>query len=518
MGTPAHDAARRPAPRVDIVIPSFNGRGLLQRCLAHLARQTYAHRVIVVDNHSGDASAAMVRERFPDALVIENRRNLGFAAGCNVGLRRALAAGADYLALLNQDTEPTPTWLAALVEAAEADLRIGAVASRMLFATHPTLLNSTGLELNQNGQGWDRGFGRTDDPFWQTAAEVVGASGGAMLLRASALRAVGLLDPRYFAYYEDLDLSLRLREAGYRIVYAPAAAVLHRSWHVLGVTSTRREVLLRSNRWRLFLKHFPLRPQPWAMPAAILRRVLGRWRARGRATVPSELRVGARIARGLCSLIRYRAARALRGASRDPWWCFVLPPSVAPPTWTLQADYHVLDGDAAATTARLLMGVNDVALGAGWSPLTRPGPAVAMATDPALRRIDQVATCFLRVAHPGPHVVQLHVKRPADGGAAPRLTVRCNGALAGSVRLAPGAGETAWLTAQFPVDLRRETATIELRVEPSLGRDPSPAIADAGVGINEVSLLSADSPLLRASLQDEGTGGGGQDRSTVGGG
>lgn len=493
MGTSGH-TGNRPSPRVDVVIPSFNARALLQRCLTRLAEQTQLHRVIVVDNGSIDASAAMVRAQFPDALLITHPRNLGFAAGCNAGIELALSQNADYVALLNQDTEPEPSWLSALVEAAEADATVAAVGSRILLASHRTVLNSAGIEVNALGQAWDRGFGRADGSQWHQHTEILGASGGALLLRASALREVGLLDPDYFAYYEDLDLCVRLREAGYRIVFAPAATVFHRAWHVFGAPSADREVLVRANRWRFFLKHFPLRLAHATIPLSACKRALGRSWQRGLGSLVIDRRIAVHLLRGAGSIARYRGGRS-DSSTRARWWHFVLPASAIAPSFVPYIDYDITQDESAATGARVLMGVSDSVLGEGWYPLSAASP-----TEPALRWMARTAACYLRVAHAGHHILQLHIRRPIDS-AAPRLDVRCNGKHAASVQIEPATSNDTWLTLQLPVYLDRASATVELYVEPTHVRERADGACDLGLGFNEVSILPPGSPFLRASLR-----------------
>lgn len=119
---------------VYVVIVSWNGRRLLAACLDSLRRQTVRPAaIVVVDNGSTDGTPDIVRHQYPEVQLIENGHNLGFAAGSNVGLRHALAAGAEFVVLLNQDTEVEPRWLEELLKAAAMDARIAAVSSRILF-------------------------------------------------------------------------------------------------------------------------------------------------------------------------------------------------------------------------------------------------------------------------------------------------------------------------------------------------------------------------------------------------
>jgi hypothetical protein len=485
------------SPAVCVIVLSWNGGAVLKECLASLRAQSRAARVIVVDNGSGDGSQDLVRREFPEMTLIENGRNLGFGEGNNVGIRAAMDAGTDYVALLNQDARADRDWVAALVRAAETDASIGAVASRLMLHSHQTLLNGAGVVMNLSGCAWDRGFARADGPQWREPCEVLAATGGAVLYRTEALRKTGLFDAAYFAYFEDVDLSVRLWEAGCRIVYAPDAVATHRFSFTLGDESFGKILLIQSNRWRFILKHFS--PGRFRRPKTLL--VVDKHFMRNRLRLGLRgarlwLRVYARVLAALPGVLRYRLGHPTTKERRARWWRFVMPTSGFPDVFMPTLDYDLMESATAAWTDRVIMGVNDTALGQGWYPLVRPEPTTfAEPEGPALRDCSSSATCFLRVAAPGPHVVQVHVTQRDESTDAREVEVRCNGEAIGRDEV--GAQRRAWRTLQFPVTLASDTATVELRVERPLLREASGAQVDYGVRVNEVSVLTADSPLLR---------------------
>ena len=169
-----------------VVIPTWNGRHLLDACLIALAAQTCRDfETIVVDNGSADGTTAWLRERYPQVRVITNDRNLGFAAAVNQGIR---ASDGRYVVTLNNDTEPDPGWLAALVAAVETDSTVGMCASKMLFADRPQVINSTGICVDRTGIAWDRRGGEVDD--WGRGPSrwrLFGPCGGAALYRRRCL-------------------------------------------------------------------------------------------------------------------------------------------------------------------------------------------------------------------------------------------------------------------------------------------------------------------------------------------
>jgi GT2 family glycosyltransferase len=161
--------------------------------------------------------------------VIVNAANLGYAAGNNVGLQRALEAGADYILLLNNDTLVAPDMLDELVAAALADQRAGLLSPKMYYADQPDRLWYAGAQQ----QPWTLAAVRThrgesDSAEPQTPQAVDYVFGCGMLIRRAVLEEVGLFDPGYFMYYEDADFCLRVRAAGYRLLYVPRARLWHR--------------------------------------------------------------------------------------------------------------------------------------------------------------------------------------------------------------------------------------------------------------------------------------------------
>ena len=239
---------------VDIIVLSWNGIGFLERCLSSLLRQTYpSYHVLMVDNASIDGSVAMVRERFPQVEVIENDRNLGFAAGMNVGLRRAQG---ETIVLLNQDTEVRVDWLEWLVEAMESDERVGIVGCKLLYPDGKTLQHAGGILAYPLAIASHRGRGELDRGQYDAKSEVDFATGAALGLHRALLEEIGLLDEGFFFYYEDVDFCFRAREAGYRVIYAPRAVAIHHEGMSVRRLGVERYSLLHRSRLAFVLKHY----------------------------------------------------------------------------------------------------------------------------------------------------------------------------------------------------------------------------------------------------------------------
>lgn len=242
-------------PRVQIVIPNWNGRHLLPRCLAALADLDYESlTVVVIDNGSTDGSVGWLKARAAHVRVLTNSENQGFAYAVNQGIRQG---DARYVVTLNNDTEVGTEWLESLVEVAETDRAVGMVASKMLFADRPRVINSAGICVDRAGIAWDRLGGTRDDPQASETEEVFGPCAGAALYRRAMLDEVGLFDEDFFAYLEDVDLAWRARRAGWRCLYAPKARVLHHHSATGKEGSPFKSFHLGRNKMWLLAKNYP---------------------------------------------------------------------------------------------------------------------------------------------------------------------------------------------------------------------------------------------------------------------
>jgi GT2 family glycosyltransferase len=218
------------AGRVILLILTWNRRDDVLRCVASLPRLTYPQLTpVVIDNASRDDTVAALRARYPDLTVLENPRNLGYAGGNNAGIRWALAQGADYVQLINSDTEVTPDMTGALVQVAESDPRIAVVGCRNILMEDPARLWGAYSTLTY-GPFLVRsdGAGALDEPRWHGVRDVDAVIGNGYLWRRTALADVGLLDESFFGYHEDVEWCARARGAGWRVVYAGSAAIVHR--------------------------------------------------------------------------------------------------------------------------------------------------------------------------------------------------------------------------------------------------------------------------------------------------
>ncbi len=217
-------------PHVTIIVLNWNGGRETLDCLASLRRVDYPRfDVVVVDNGSEDGSPRAIRERFPEVTLIETGENLGFTGGNNVGIRHALERGSDYLLLLNHDTEVAPDFLTRLVEVTEAEPDVGMAGPLIYYHARPDhLWSAGGIVDRRRGEARMLGIGQRVDGAFRQVREVDFVSGCALLVKAPVVARIGLLDDRFFAYYEEVEWCWRARRAGYRIVVVPQARVWHK--------------------------------------------------------------------------------------------------------------------------------------------------------------------------------------------------------------------------------------------------------------------------------------------------
>jgi len=257
-----------PFPSVAVVIPSWNSVDLLPRCLDSLSNQGVELELLVVDNGSADGSLEYLRER--GVPVVALPANTGFAAAVNLGAGRV---SAEAILALNADTVLEPGAVASLQGALAADPQLGGVQPRILQLEEGSAaevgsarLYSAGQALSADGRALEEGAGAAQGAARASEHEIFGVCGAACLLRRELFERLGGYDERYFAFYEDVDLNVRARIAGWRFAYVPEAVVWHlgnASWQAgferPGAENAR---LVARNRLATQLKFMPLTSAP----------------------------------------------------------------------------------------------------------------------------------------------------------------------------------------------------------------------------------------------------------------
>ena len=215
----------QPAPRVSVIIPNWNGIGLLRPCLDSLRAQSCAgFEIIVVDNASTDESVATLAHDYPEVRVLPLPRNRGYSGGCNAGMD---AARGEILVMLNNDTEADPRWIGELVGTLDRHPECGSAASRLMIYDRPNTIHSAGDVYGLDGVPESRGVWQEFGPPYDEETLLFGGCGGAVAYRRAMIEQIGDFEERFFMYCEDVDLNWRAQRSGFRCVYAPQAVVYH---------------------------------------------------------------------------------------------------------------------------------------------------------------------------------------------------------------------------------------------------------------------------------------------------
>jgi len=290
-------------PKIAIIILNWNGWKDTINCLETVFQSNYQdYRVILIDNGSTDGSIEKIqkwangelqscpkffihsaknkpisitileREEIANndvatennlpskqVLIIKNERNYGFAEGNNIGIKFVFGdKDTRHIILLNNDTEVEPDWLGELMQVAISEKTIGACQPLMLSHTNPDLTNSTGISMSRFGVARQDGFDKKRELVPKANTEIFGACAGAALYNRDALEHIGLFDEDFFAYYEDVDLALRARLAGWKSMLVPASII----YHIHSATSNKnlpfKIYLTKKNEYYYRIKNLPM--------------------------------------------------------------------------------------------------------------------------------------------------------------------------------------------------------------------------------------------------------------------
>jgi GT2 family glycosyltransferase len=239
-------------PPVTIIVLNWNAARFLPGCLPALLALDYPdYRVLVVDNASTDNSVALVREQFPQVELIRNRHNHGFAAGNNSGLRQVQT---EFAVLVNPDVIVPADWLKQLLRPLLVDETIGVAGCKLTYPDG-TLQHAGGSIEGAQAFPSHAGYQEQDTGQHDQMQDVIYVVGAAMALRMTMLERIGALDEGYFLYYEDVDLCVRARRSGYRVVYVPEATAIHVESSATDRRSDFYWEQMFTSRWRYLSKH-----------------------------------------------------------------------------------------------------------------------------------------------------------------------------------------------------------------------------------------------------------------------
>ncbi|MFN5422041.1 MAG: glycosyltransferase family 2 protein [bacterium] len=215
--------------RVAIILVNWNGYELTKACLQSIRSvETVPHTLIVVDNNSDDRSGEKLKSAFPEIQLIQLPTNTGFTGGNNIGIDWALQNNFDYILLLNNDTLIYTDFLLPMIKFLDENADYAGAQPKILLAKNRNIIwNAGGSYLNYFGSTSSIGIGEKDLGQYDDEKDTAWITGCAFLVRSTVVKEIGKLDDRFFAYYEDVDWSLRMKKKGYKLRYLPKAQILH---------------------------------------------------------------------------------------------------------------------------------------------------------------------------------------------------------------------------------------------------------------------------------------------------
>jgi GT2 family glycosyltransferase len=243
----------QPSPTIWTIIINWKCAEATCACLASLLPTVDPATVLVIDNGSADGSVELIGARFPAVTLLPTGANLGFAKAANLGIAQALAGGADGILLLNNDTTVAPDTVARLAEQLAESDQVGVLSAKVFLADQPDRLWSVG-GVYRDHNAIDLGSGEVNAGQYDRV-QLDFVYGCAMLLSARMLYAIGGFDERFFMYYEDVDLCLRARAAGFQVALAPAAHVWHLGSHSTSATPATKLYYEARSRQLFYAKH-----------------------------------------------------------------------------------------------------------------------------------------------------------------------------------------------------------------------------------------------------------------------
>lgn len=217
--------------KIFIIILNWNGKKDSLECLSSIQKIVHQNfETIVVDNGSTDDSVQEIKKQFPWAILIETGKNLGYAEGNNVGLRYAMAHGADLLLILNNDTIVDPNILSDFAAGFVKEPKAGILGAKILLYSERNKFDHLGGNWNKKKSSFELiAHGEIDDgASWETMQDLDYVCGAGFMIRKEVILSIGMLEPRFFLYWEDADFCFRTRRAGFRVMTCPAAKLWHK--------------------------------------------------------------------------------------------------------------------------------------------------------------------------------------------------------------------------------------------------------------------------------------------------
>jgi GT2 family glycosyltransferase len=258
-------------PLVSIIISNYNGLPHLKECFDSLNNLAYSNiEIIFIDNCSRDNSVEYVKNEYKNVKLIQNKKDYGFSKANNIA---ASYAKGKYLAFLNVDTVVDKNWLTELVKVAESSTNIGIAVSKHYYYDEPDLINYAGAGSDKFLHSHHIGINQIDNEILNIQNITFYACFAAALMRNDLIKKIGLFDPIYYAFAEDIDVSWRTWISGYDVIYVPTSFIYHKTARILGQKSPRKRYLIYRNKFRTILKNYQLKSLVSIFPIYIVKRI-----------------------------------------------------------------------------------------------------------------------------------------------------------------------------------------------------------------------------------------------------
>lgn len=285
--------------QISIVVLNWNGARDTIECLKSLKKlqiSNFKLQIIVVDNGSADESVRLIRRRYKNVVVVENKKNLGFAGGNNVGMRHAVENGADFVMILNNDTTVKDSLLIEFLESADRHNDAGVLSPKIFFSPgyefHKErytkgdrghiIWYAGGVIDWENVLASNYGVDDTDIGQYTKEHEIDFATGACMFIRREVLERVGYFDEKYFLYLEDADFSQRVKQTGWEIIFIPNAHVWHKVSQSSSIGGDLNDYFITRNRLLFGIRWAPIRSKLALLKESVKLLYSGRpWQKRG---------------------------------------------------------------------------------------------------------------------------------------------------------------------------------------------------------------------------------------------
>ncbi|MBN1915820.1 glycosyltransferase family 2 protein [Candidatus Dojkabacteria bacterium] len=263
-------------PKVSIVVVNLNGEDDTFECVDSLKKIGYKnYEIVVVDNGSSKKNYERLKKNLKGVTILRKEENLGFTGGYNVGIRYAKASGSRYVAILNNDTVVDEKWLSEFVKLAKEEKKFGVIGSKSCYYGQREIIQTAGLAFNKFwATFYEIGNGLRDEDHYNENREVTAVSGVSMLMDLKNPLEDILFDEELFLYYEDVDLCLRMKRNGYKVLYCAKSKVYHK------ISRTAKKVKGLSlywgirNRLRVIRRYYGFIPYVWVFIRLLVKGVV----------------------------------------------------------------------------------------------------------------------------------------------------------------------------------------------------------------------------------------------------